>query len=281
MTRGFFHFTRGEMALETGLLLSIIFPLSTSLSAHYEDVQDEVFEQEIRDLPSTRLSPLPEGLFHHHVDEDLHTRLETWWKAKIEDYRVLLIQRGLNIQRLEETDTQSAELYSAFSEYRVWAERFLVDYWLIKGVVDWFRRQTAENRFILPHHRRSYEILRATLQILDMRKRQLEREMEELENGNVVNVNYRLEHLRAIFTILEESRETHEFSYGYNYSPYAYCLELEDYKKCVFSNQAISETQEWQLCRFHQLQIFKQLGNDLCDFEEREFRQLLQVVSQF
>ncbi len=289
MTRSFFHFTRGEIALGLVPLLGMSRQVSVNVSAHYESVQEEVFEQEIRDRPSTRLSPLPERLFHHRIDESLYTRLEVWWNTKIEDYRVLLIQKGLDVQRLEvqttsETHLQSAEFYIALNEYRVWVDMYLVDYWLVKGVVEWFRKEIAENQVILFHHRRSYEILRMTLQVLELRKGQLEKRMEELENGHAVNVNYDLEHLKTIFTIIDQSRDSRYSPYNIlNYLPYGYCLSMEDYRRFVFtdmSDREISEMQEWQLCRLHKLQTTRRLGKELNDFEEREFRQILQMVRE-
>lgn len=283
MRRGFFQFTRGEIALELGLILYINRQFSVDVSTHYEDVQNEVFEQEIRDRPSTRLSPLPDRLFSYRIDETLRTRLETWWNAKIEDYRVLLIQRGLDVQRISETHPQSVDFYSALSEYQVWIDMYLVDYWLVKGIVDWFRQQIAQNRFIPPHHQRSYEVLRAALQILDIRRRQLERRIKQMQNSQFINADYELEHFKTIVTILAQSRETRYSPYIPDYLPYGYCLSMEDYKKFVFtdkSDREVLETPEWQLCRFHQLQIFRRLGSDLRAFEEREFGQLLQIVRQ-
>ena len=283
MTRGFFHFTKGETVLELGLILYINRQFSVDVSAHYEDVKDEISDQKIRDRPSTRVSPLPESLYYYRVDENLHTRLETWWDAKIEDYRVLLIQQGIDVQKLSETHPQSLDFYNALNEYLTWVDMYLVDYWLVKGIVDWFRQQFAANRVIQGHHQRSYEILNATLQILDLRKSQLERRMNELENRHAINMNYNLEHLKAVFGILDQSRNTRYSPYIEDYLPYGYCLSMEDYKTFVFtemSEQTISESQEWQLCRFHQLQTFRRLGNELYPSEEREFQQLLQVVHQ-
>ena len=283
MTKGFFHFTKSEAVLELGLILYINRQLSVDVSAYYEDVKDEVFDQKIKDRPSTRVSPLPEVLYHYRVDENLHTRLETWWNAKIEDYRVLLIQQGIDVRRLSETHPESLDFYNALNEYLTRVDLYLVDYWLVKGLVDWFRQQFAANRLIQGHHQRSYEILSATLQVMDVRKRQLERHMNELENGHAVNMDYNLEHLKAIFDILDQSRDTRYSPYIEDYFPYGYCLSMDDYKAFVFkemSDQQVSETEEWQLCRFHQLQIFRRLGNELYAFEEREFRELLRVVNQ-
>ena len=283
MTRSFFHFTKGEIALELGLILYINRQFSVDVSAHYEDVQNEVFEQEIRDRPSTRISPLPDILYHYHVDENIHTRLETWWSAKIEDYRVLLIQKGLELQRLSKTDSQSIDFYSALGEYQVWIDMYLVDYWLVKGIVDWFNERVAQNQVIYADHQRSYEILKTTLQILDLRKRQLERRMQQLQDGQIVNADYELEHLKAIFAILDQSRNTRFSTYSAGYSPYGYCLSLEDYREFVsveMSYEDIFETQGWQLCRFHLLQTYNRLGTDLDIDEKQEFRQLLPVVRQ-
>ena len=282
MRRGFFQFTRGEIGLELGFMLYINYQFNKEVDAHYEDVQNEVFEQEIRDRPSTRVSPLPEVLYHYRVDENIHTRLETWWKARIEDYRFLLIQRGLNVQSLLETDPQSLDFYNAFSEYQVWVDMYLMDYWLVKGIVDWFNEQIAQNQIIQADHQRSYEILKTTLQILDLRKRQLERRMQQLQDGQILNAAYELEHLKAIFTILDQSRDTRSSPYLSNYLPYGYCLSLEDYKKFVsfdISEEDIFETQEWQLCQFHLLQTYRRLGY-LNTGEWQEFRRLLQTVRQ-
>ena len=298
MRRGFFQFTRGEIGLELGFMLYINYQFNKEVSAHYEDVQNEIVKQKISDRPSTRVSPLPEVLYHYRVDENIHTRLETWWKAKIEDYRVLLIQRDLNVQRLSDIHTQSVDFYNApskyqekypvdfhnaFSEYQVWVDMYLMDYWLVKGIVEWFNEQIAQNQIIQADHQRSYEILKTTLQILDLRKRQLERRMQRLQDGQAINAAYELEHLKAIFTILDQSRDTRSSPYLSNYLPYGYCLSLEDYREFVsfeISDEDIFETQEWQLCRFHLLQTYKHLGTELYTNEELEFRQLLQIVNQ-
>ena len=248
MVPGFFSWSKTEVSIEATMLIALNY-YSYNLITENQKSEEKTF------LPPPT-SPLPVDLLPY-FNEDGKQKMRTWWNQKLEDYENQLIKRGLGLyEELTNNSNLTIHNVALYEEYLIWVDLYIVDYWTIKDKIDQLDGQIIRNQ-------KAYRILRTTFQLLDLRKKQLERFTEDIQDDRRLNANHTKEHLEAIFKILEVSRETKEM-------PYSYCVTSEH------SNIDLPP-----LCRFHILGIWKRLGTELTESENQDYRALLSNLATY
>ncbi len=171
-----------------------------------------------------------------------------WWTVRYAQYEDNIIEKSLSLKHLSENQSDTLEWGAAYIEYITWLDFYMVDYWIIKHQVEQ-ARVAPETRNL-----KKVRVLSMALQLFDLRKKELEMELADLQSRNTINANHRREYLTVLFKLLEISQGL----------PYGVC------------NQVRSPL----LCRFHLLYTKKYLGEHLTDMEYQELQQLTANLEQ-
>lgn len=247
---GFFQWSRGEIGLEIGTLLALNYFFYQMVDAN----QNINVENQFRQV-------LPDWMLPHE-DQEGKARMRKWWNQKMETYENAILKRGMSIQRLSKDQrgsTITTTTANAMREYENWIDFFLVDYWMVADKIE--RLTSSGSRVRVVENIRAYRSLRATSKLFELRIKQLERRLEYFQNGQWINAGHQHEHLMALFKILETSEAMKHLPYGYCTNPDYSMIDLPP------------------LCRFHQLFIYKRMGQ-LNAQEEQELQQLLNNLPQ-
>ena len=171
-----------------------------------------------------------------------------WWTVRYAQYEDNIIEKSLSLKYLSENQLNTLEWGAAYIEYITWLDFYMIDYWIIKHQVEQ-ARVAPETRNI-----KKVRMLSMALQLFDLRKKELEMELADLQNGNTINANHRREYLTVLFKLLEISQGL----------PYGVC----------------NQVRSLSLCRFHMLHTKKYLGEHLTDMEHQELQQLTANLEQ-